>query len=271
MALYGREPVSVRSVVLVQGESGIHHKDDVLAHEVPVALVYNGISHTVMMCSPLDLEDFALGFSLAEGIIESPKELYDLKVTHEQLGITITLSISNRAHWRLAKRRRTLAGRTGCGICGTEQLEQVVKAVAPLQNSQTFPVQQLPSVLSKLNQRELQPLRAETGAVHGAFWLDNQGKVLAVREDIGRHVALDKIIGFRARQRQQEGVILVTSRASFEMVQKAAAVGIEVLMAMSAATTMAVDLAKQYNLSLAGFCRADQMVIYTGEQRFLQA
>lgn len=269
MSLYGIEPATAYSVVSLRGEEDVCHKDDVLACEVPVALVYNGITHTVMMCSPIDLEDFALGFSLSEGIIHTVEELYDLQVTHEQLGITISLSVSNRAHWQLAKRRRTLAGRTGCGVCGTERLEQVVRAVQPLENKQTFPVQQIKRVLEEIPKQELQPLRWQTGAVHGVFWLDNQGNVRAVREDVGRHVALDKVIGFRAQQKDQTGVLLVTSRASFEMVQKAATVGVEALLAMSAATTMAVDLAKQYNLSLAGFCRTDQMVIYTGKHRFL--
>ncbi|MCL6269571.1 formate dehydrogenase accessory sulfurtransferase FdhD [Sansalvadorimonas sp. 2012CJ34-2] len=258
---------SLKDVWQFRLNESVETKQDTLASEVPIALVYNGISHTVMMCSPLHLEDFALGFSLAEGIITRPDEIYSMEVIPACQGFEVRMDLSSRRNYLLKEHRRTLAGRTGCGICGTENLQQVVREVARLPTSQRFPLASIERVLKDML-RNNQILGSTTGATHAALWLDSNGRILAIREDIGRHVALDKLLGARAKEGWKDGVVLVTSRASFEMVQKAATAGVEILLAVSAATTMAVELAEQYNLSLAGFCRPGRATVYSGIERF---
>ena len=238
---------------------------DTLANEVAVALVYNGISHTVMMCSPIDLEDFAVGFSLTEGIINDPEEIYDIQVKPVSRGVEVHIELASRCLHQLKAQRRTLAGRTGCGICGTEQLQQVVRNIPPLPQNNLFDISLLDNVLHQLNKAQV--LGAETGSTHAAAWISEAGELLGIREDVGRHVALDKLIGMRSRKGWYRGAVLVTSRASFEMVQKSAAAGIEILFAISAATTMAVELAEQTNLTLVGFCRLGRATVYTCASR----
>ena len=245
----------------------VETRQDTLASEVPVALVYNGISHTVMMCSPEHLEDFALGFSLAEGIVSQPEEIYSIEVVRACQGIEVRMDLSSRRNYMLKEHRRTLAGRTGCGICGTENLQQVVREIQPVPKTQHFDLSVLDNILTG-TLRQNQIMGGQTGATHAALWLDPAGNIKAIREDIGRHVALDKLLGLRAKERWTDGAVLVTSRASFEMVQKAATAGVEILLAVSAATTMAVDLAEQYNVSLAGFCRPGRATVYSGVDRF---
>ena len=269
MSCFGTGTTSLRSVInhrCVNDQYGFSNGEDQLANEVPVALVYNGVAYTVMMCSPEALDDFALGFSLAEGIVQLPSDIYGIEIANRSNGIELAITISNRRQAALVERRRTLAGRTGCGLCGSEQLNQVVRDLSPLPNSQQFALSHLDSLLASTEQAQL--LHSLTGSTHAALWFAPEGELLGVREDVGRHVALDKLIGLRANQAWQDGVLLITSRASFEMVQKAAAVGIEIVLAISAATTMAVKLADQCNLSLAGFCRNGRATIYTGQHRF---
>ena len=238
---------------------------DWLAEEVPVALVYNGISHVVMMASPKDLEAFALGFSLSEGIIESPSEIYGMDVLQSCNGIEVQIDLSSRRFMGLKERRRALAGRTGCGVCGVEQLSDIGRPVPPLPFTQTFTLAALDEPLGKM--RSYQPIGELTGCTHAALWLDAEGKILDGREDIGRHVALDKMLGVRSRNPWQNGAALVSSRASYEMVQKAAMCGIEILFAVSAATTLAVEVAQRTNLTLVGFNRPGRATVYTHPQR----
>ena len=269
MSCFGAGTTSPRYVTnyrRVSSQYALFDGEDRLANEVPVALVFNGVSYTVMMCSPDALDDFALGFSLAEGIVKTRTEIYGIEVTNHSNGIEVAITISNRRQAALAGRRRTLAGRTGCGLCGSEQLGQVVRSLSSLPNSQKFSLAQLDGLLASTI--TAQRLHRLTGSTHAALWFSSAGELVGVREDVGRHVALDKLIGLRAKEGWHDGVLLITSRASFEMVQKAAAVGIEIVLAISAATTMAVDLAEQYNLSLIGFCRNDRATIYTGQHRF---
>ena len=233
-------------------------KQDSLAAEVPVSLVYNGIAHTVMMCSPQDLEDFALGFSLAEGIIEKKADIY---------GIEVQIELSSRQFVALKDHRRTLTGRTGCGICGTEQISQVYKKLPKLDRTFQFNLNLLDGCLEQLQAN--QKLGKETGATHAAAFFDLSGNLLAIREDVGRHVALDKLIGWHAKQNQPQGFVLVSSRASYEMVQKSVACGIELLVAISAATDLAVNMAEQHNLSLIGFARPGKANIYAGKERLV--
>lgn len=252
---------------LKQGRSESFH--DLLAEEVPVALVYNGISHAVMMASPLDLEDFALGFSLSEGILADASELYDWTLQEADAGWVVEMDIAAQRIAGLKERRRNLTGRTGCGLCGTESLDQAIRPVRQVQAPQLShtAVQRAIATLEAH-----QPLQADTGASHGAAWCSLEGEVLLVREDVGRHNALDKLIGALARGRPPEptlqqvldlqGFALVSSRASYEMVHKSASVGIGALVSVSAATGLAVDQAHNAGLLLIGFARPGRHVVY---------
>lgn len=171
---------------------------DWLAEEVPIALVYNGISHVVMMATPKDLEAFALGFSLSEGIIHSPQEIYAIDATRGCNGIEINIELSSRRFAGLKERRRAMAGRTGCGVCGIEQLEDIFRPITPLPFTQTFNLNQLDSALAQLKQ--VQTVGQLTGCTHAAAWINPQGELLGGCEDVGRHVALDKLLGIRAKQ-----------------------------------------------------------------------
>ncbi|MFZ7314237.1 formate dehydrogenase accessory sulfurtransferase FdhD [Avibacterium avium] len=243
----------------------LEEREDHLAVETPVALVYNGISHTVMMCSPQDLEDFALGFSLTEGIIEKPADIYGIDVEETCNGIEVQIEIATRCFVALKERRRTLAGRTGCGICGTEQLDQIHKNLPILHRTFSLNMAILDCCLTKL--QTAQQLGQQTGSTHAAAFFDLQGNLLAIREDVGRHVALDKLLGWYAKQPKQQGFVLISSRASYEMVQKVVSQGIECLVAISAATALAVNQARQSQLTLIGFAREGRATIYTGKER----
>lgn len=242
------------------------HASDWLADEVPVALVFNGISHTVMLVTPAELEDFALGFALTEGLIDHPAELLDVDHQPTPEGIELRLEVTAACAWRLRERRRSMAGRTGCGLCGAESLAQVRQPVPAL-----AAVRLSPAAVARA-QRELrmrQPMQQLTGAAHAAAWCSPEGKVLLVREDIGRHNALDKLIGamVRARIDPRGGFACITSRASFEMVQKSARAGIAALAAVSAPTALAVELAQRCGQLLIGFARGDDLVAYTFPER----
>lgn len=242
---------------------------DFLAEEVPVALVYNGISHVVMMASPKDLELFAIGFSLSEGIIEHPQEIYGMDVVQACNGLEVQIELSSRRFMGLKERRRALAGRTGCGVCGVEQLNDIGKPVSPLPFTQTFNLAHLDPALEHLN--DVQPIGQLSGCTHAAAWILPSGEIAGGHEDVGRHVALDKLLGRRARESEvwQQGAALVSSRASYEMVQKSAMCGVEILFAVSAATTLAVEVAERCNLTLVGFCKPGRATIYTHPQRLI--
>lgn len=242
---------------------------DYLAEEVPVALVYNGISHVVMMASPKDLEWFAIGFSLSEGIIAHPQEIYGMDVVQACNGLEVQIELSSRRFMGLKERRRALAGRTGCGVCGVEQLNDIGKPVAPLSFTQTFNLTRLDHALRHLN--DVQSIGQLSGCTHAAAWVLPSGDLAGGHEDVGRHVALDKLLGHRAGESDawQHGAALVSSRASYEMVQKAAMCGVEILFAVSAATTLAVDIARRCNLTLVGFCKPGRVTIYTHPERLV--
>lgn len=246
-----------------------HATPDFLAEEVPVALVYNGISHVVMMASPKDLELFAIGFSLSEGIIDHPQEIYGMDVVKACNGLEVQVELSSRRFMGLKERRRALAGRTGCGVCGVEQLNDIGKPVTPLPFTQTFNLANLDKALEHLN--DVQPIGQLSGCTHAAAWVLPSGDIIGGHEDVGRHVALDKLLGRRARENDvwQQGAALVSSRASYEMVQKAAMCGVEILFAVSAATTLAVEVAERCNLTLVGFCKPGRATIYTHSQRLI--
>ncbi|MBI4986381.1 MAG: formate dehydrogenase accessory sulfurtransferase FdhD [Rhodocyclales bacterium] len=242
---------------------------DAVADEVPIALEYNGIGHVVMLASPTDLEDFALGFSLTEGIVAAVGEVYDVEVAPGTAGIAVRLTIAAARCAGLKERRRNLAGRTGCGLCGAESLDQVFRPLAPVTSPLRLRVATLHEALARSGQR--QRLQRLTGATHAAFWLRADGEIDCVREDVGRHNALDKLIGALAAQHCDfgAGAALITSRASYEMVQKAAAVGIGLVAAVSAPTALAVRMAESLNLTLVGFARAADHVVYAHPERLI--
>ncbi len=240
---------------------------DWLAQEVPIALVYNGISHVVMMATPNDLEAFALGFSLSEGIIEKPDEIFGMDVVPGCNGIEVQIELSSRRFMALKEQRRAMAGRTGCGVCGVEQLDQIGKPLQPLPFTQTFDLANLDSGLAQL--RNYQPIGNLTGCTHAAAWMSPQGELLGGCEDVGRHVALDKLLGHRSQQPWQQGAVLVSSRASYEMVQKSAMCGVEILFAVSAATQLAVEVAERCHLTLIGFSKPGRATVYSHPQRLI--
>jgi len=243
-----------------------------LAVEAPIALQFNGIAHAVMLATPRDLEDFALGFSLSEGILASAAELYSVEVQRTGPGHTLALEIGAAAFARLKDRRRTLAGRTGCGICGTESLDQVLRPLAPLPPAHGLLA---PAALAKAAAAlpAAQALQRATGATHGAAWCALDGSIVALREDVGRHNALDKLIGALVRTHVDRGAgfALITSRASVEMVQKAASAGIALLAAVSAPTSLALEVAERCGLTLIGFARGNQFSVYSHRERLLGA
>ena len=245
----------------------VTERQDTLAKEVPVALVYNDIAHTVMMCSPRDLKDFAMGFSLTEGIIDKPADIYGIDIEEVCNGMEARIELATRCFVALKDHRRTLTGRTGCGICGAEQIQQVYKNIKKLDRTLTLNVRQFDTCLQQLY--EAQELGKQTGSTHAAAFFSTEGKLLAIREDVGRHVALDKLLGWHAKADKPRGFIVVTSRASYEMVQKTVSCGIEMLVAISAATDLAVQMAEQYNLTLVGFAREGRATIYSGKERLL--
>ncbi|WP_413740554.1 formate dehydrogenase accessory sulfurtransferase FdhD [Sodalis sp. RH14] len=242
---------------------------DWLAEEVPVALVYNGISHVVMMASPKELEQFALGFSLSEGIISAPGEIYGMDVVTACNGLEVHIELSSRRFMALKEHRRAMAGRTGCGVCGVEQLEEIGKPIAPLPFTQTWPLARLDHALAQL--KSVQPIGRLTGCTHAAAWITPDGELTLGCEDVGRHVALDKLLGCRARQGAAPGAVLVSSRASYEMVQKSAMCGVEILFAVSAATALAVDVAERCGLTLVGFSKPGRAAVYTHPCRIVDS
>ncbi len=257
------KPVSV----LRYREGQLSASQDLLAVEVPVGLEYNGISHAVMLASPADLDDFALGFSLTEGIIADASELYDCEVESRPDGRLVHIEIASERFVKLKERRRNLTGRTGCGLCGTEALDQVSRSVAPV--THRHPVAPLMLTAGMRAMHALQPMQQQSGATHAAAWMNADGELLAVREDVGRHNALDKLIGALAKKNTDfsQGALLLTSRASYEMVQKAAMMGIACVAAISAPTSFAVELAEQSGVTLLGFMRDASYVVYAHAER----
>ncbi len=240
---------------------------DFIAEEVPVALEYNGISHAVMLATPNDLEDFATGFSLSEGIIDNTQQIYDIVIGRNAKGITVKLQIAQRQFFKLKTQRRNLAGRTGCGLCGRESLEHVYRIPAAVQSSSHFASSTLYRAFKDMERKQV--IQQHTGATHAAAWLNAQGQIDLLREDVGRHNALDKLIGAMAQQRTPitNGAILITSRASYEMVLKTATVGVSFLAAISGPTALAVRLAQQTGVTLVGFVRQQRLMAYSHPER----
>jgi len=244
--------------------------DDNIAAEVPLALTYNRVSHVVMMATPLDLEDFAVGFSITEGLIGGLDDFKGIRIIPREGGIELAMTIGEDWYDRLSTQRRNMAGRTGCGLCGAENIEQALRNPAPVSRVISVRHEAMQRAVSELE--EHQPIQAETGATHGAAWCSLDGRIVLLREDVGRHNALDKLIGSLCRSRfdSSSGFVLVSSRASYEMVYKTAAAGIELIMAVSAPTTLAVEFAQRSGVSLVGFARPGRHNVYTFPERIIE-
>ncbi len=242
-------------------------RQDYIAEEVPISLIYNGVPHVVMLATPTNLEEFALGFSITEGIIKSPQELLSARVYNRSNGIEVQIKIPEHRSQCMADKGRNLTGRTGCGLCGASTLKQAIREPSPVNGGLALSADELRSALTDIKQH--QKLNQLTGAVHAAAWAVPGQGILDIREDVGRHNALDKLIGFLLRTGKDlsAGFVIVTSRASYEMVQKTAWVGITLLAAISAPTGLAIRLANEAGLTLIGFARDDQHVVYTHPQR----
>lgn len=240
----------------------------VVPEEVPIAFSYGGSTHAVMMGTPGDLTDFAVGFSLTEGIIESPREIEGVEVVAGEKGLDVQISLRGDKEEALRRRRRSMAGPVGCGLCGLESLDQAMRPVPELFDIDCgFETGDVSAAVSALNQG--QPLHAETHAVHGAgFFLPGRG-LAAVREDVGRHNALDKLIGALARKgiSGASGAVVVTSRLSVEMVQKAAILGSPILIAISAPTALALRTAEEAGMTIVALARGEDFEVFTRNDR----
>lgn len=253
---------------LARRASGMSAANRMVPEETPVAFSYAGTTHAVMMASPADFEDFALGFSLTEGIVSSLGEIEAIKVEDMGAGIDIQIRLKDKANTRFEARRRRLAGPVGCGLCGIESIEEAMRSVGDVKRStlalSASDITQSVKLLSKQ-----QPLHADTGAVHAAgFYIPGKG-IVAAREDVGRHNALDKLAGALARAEVDgaAGAVVVTSRVSVEMVQKTAAIGAPVIIAVSAPTALAIRTAEEAGMTLVALVRGEEFDIFTHPER----
>lgn len=264
------EPKSCRQAQVLGWSAGASlQRQDCVAQEAPVALEFNGVSHAVMMATPDALEDFALGFALSEGIVDRPDQVYGMDMVAADLGYTVQIDIAAACFARLKDMRRALTGRTGCGLCGAESLAHALRVPVPVRMGVGVAPPAIARAMGDLRQHQW--LLHQTGATHAAAWCTLQGEIALLREDLGRHNALDKLIGAMARAgcAVDEGFIIVTSRASYEMVQKAAHAGVGLLAAVSGVTSLAIDMAQRCGLCLLGFVRGEDFNVYAHPERVL--
>jgi formate dehydrogenase accessory protein FdhD len=242
---------------------------DEVAEEAPIALTYHSIPHVVMLATPADLEDLAVGFTVSEGLVADAREISSVDVIPGPDAIEVRIGVASERFAQILRRQRNLTGRTGCGLCGVETVEEAIRRPLPVAAGVRVTSAELHAALKDLESR--QRLNARTGSVHAAAWVRPGRGIEVVREDVGRHNALDKVIGalLRAGTDPATGYALVTSRASYEMVQKTATAGIALLAAVSAPTALAIRLADASGLTLIGFARPHQHVIYAGSERLL--
>jgi FdhD protein len=245
----------------------VSERDEVIAEETPVAIIYNGIPHVVMMATPQDLEDFALGFSVTEELVGSPADLQSVACVRYSQGIEIQATVAAACEEVIATRTRRLTGRTGCGICGADSVTAVLKQLHRVEDGVSVSQEAIGDAVDALVSH--QTLNAAAGAVHAAGWAGLDGAIQAVREDVGRHNALDKLIGALLKRGTdpKTGFVVVTSRASFEMVQKTTVLGAPLMAAVSGPTGLAVRVAQQAGLTLVGFARGGRHTVYTHPHR----
>jgi len=278
MTAAASHPGSIHRTARRLTAEGSEALDEIVAEEVAVALVYNGISHAVMMATPCDLEDFGRGFSFTERIVEKASEVYDIDVEDMRdsagvRGIEVRLEIAAQRMVGLQKRRRTLAGRTGCGLCGVDSLEAALRPVPVVTALGSVRRQAIEQAMATLPGE--QRLNRVNGATHAAGWASPDGRLIAVREDVGRHNALDKLAGaLMARMSagaalESGGFVVVTSRCSYEMVQKAAALGATAIAAVSAPTSLAIETAEQAGIALVAFVREGRLTAYAHADRII--
>jgi formate dehydrogenase accessory protein FdhD len=237
--------------------------DDNVIDEVPIALLYNGLPYAVMMATPADLSDFALGFALTEGIVTSPSEFQLVDCVRDARGIALHAAIPQARFDAIAARERNLAGRSGCGLCGTATLEAAIRPVPRVASQMTLDVAIVAEGVRMLS--TLQPLNQRCGGAHAAGYVYAGG--IVVREDVGRHNALDKVAGALATCFPGDGFLVITSRASYEIVHKAATIGIAVVAAISAPTGLAIRVAEEAGITLIAFARGEAMTVYAHPQR----
>jgi FdhD protein len=261
-------PATSRPVNVLRFRDGrIEAADDVVAEETPVQLSYQGIPHVVLLATPADLEELGLGFTLTEAIVASPEEIRSVELQRADGALEVRIDIAGERFAEVLKRQRNLTGRTGCGVCGAESVEQAIRRPPRVEADPRVSIAELHRALTELGAR--QSLNQLTGSVHAAAWVEPGAGIRLVREDVGRHNALDKVIGALLRMKASPGAgyLVVTSRASYEMVQKAATAGVGLLAAVSAPTALAVRLAEDCGMTLVGFARQDRHVVYAHGQR----
>ena len=239
--------------------------DDQVIEEMPIAMLYNGVSHAVMMATPSDLEDFALGFSLSEGVVENAREFSFVEAIKSDLGLSLEMTIPQSRFDLLTQRQRHIGAVSACGLCGVESLQAAIRPAPKLQSSSIISVTDIMTGIRVLSER--QPLNNESGGVHAAGFVHANG--IVVREDVGRHNAVDKLVGALAKQSLGVGFLVLSSRASYELVHKAAMANIAIVVAISAPTSMAIQLAQSCGITLVCFARGEQMTVYTHAQRVI--
>jgi FdhD protein len=237
--------------------------------ETPMTIVFAPIPFAVMMASPQDLEDFATGFSFTEGIVDGIDDIRSVAVEEDEEGLKLIVALASDKLQRHLARGRNLAGRTGCGVCGIGDLDALPRAAMVPGVSVDLRIGAIRQALEQLPHR--QTLNAATGAVHAAAWCEPDGRIAAIREDVGRHNALDKLIGHLLRQRIDPlgGFIVITSRCSFEMVEKAAAFGARAVVAISAPTSLAIERARAYGITLVALARRDGALVFNGGEHVI--
>lgn len=264
-------PSTIREVTVHRWRDGdVQRVADQVAEEVPVGLVFNGVPHVVMLATPANLEDLAVGFTLSESIVDSPSEIQSVEATTRDDGtLEVRIGITASKLSELLRRQRNMTGRTGCGLCGAQKVEDAIRQPVPVTGGVSVDVKSLHDALRDL--RDRQEINLLTGSVHAAAWVMPDTGIKLVREDVGRHNALDKVIGavVRAGGDFKHGYFVVTSRASYEMVQKAVTVGGTLLAAVSAPTAFAIRMAESAGLTLIGFAREHQHVVYAHPSRLL--
>ena len=252
-------------------DAGVGDDDrrEMVAEETPVALSYNGRSYAVMMASPTDLVDFAVGFSLGEGVVETADEILATEIVPLPRGVELAVTVVESRALALRARRRALAGRTGCGLCGVDSIAEALRPIPRLAAATRVAAASIARAVAAFPAD--QPLNRLTGATHAAAFAELDGHILATREDVGRHNALDKLIGAAAAAAidPARGFVVVSSRCSYEMVHKTAAAGIPLIASVSAPTGLAVDLAEKVGLGLVAFARDGRFTVYAGADRVI--